>query len=855
MKKDTSSDRDRWAAVARILDGAFECRPGALDAFLEEACGGDAGLRREVEALLGAQERAPAFLDGDVVEFAAPAFDGPADPEPELCHVGPYRLVREVGRGGMGTVYLAERADGAFAHTVAIKVIRTDLDAGAVERRFRYERQILAQLRHPNIARLFDGGATPDGVLYFVMEYVEGRTLLEHCAGRRAGLDERLKLFGAACEAVQHAHHNLVVHRDLKPSNVLVTPEGEVKLLDFGIAKLLDEGARSEPGPATRLGLQPMTPEYASPEQLRGDAITTASDVYSLGVVLYELLTGSAPYPTDRRSAAELERIVSERIPVRPSEALRRRRPAADGGDPGVPQVPRDLDAIVMKALKKEPHERYPSATDLLLDVRRYLGGFPVAARDDSTRYRAMKFVSRNRVAVGFSGLALLSLLGGLVGTSFQAHVAARERDARRLEAERARATADFAVGLFDMVDPTQAQGRTVTVQDLVAAGDLRVSELAGQPTQQAMFMDVMGRVSAAIGLFEKADSLFSEAVALKETRLGASDPGVAESLLGLGGSLLMQNRLDEAEEALDRAQAIQLAAFGATDPRTLRAQNALGFAYHTLGDRARAESLLRRVVERGSEPELREHPEIVEARYNLARVLDYYGEHAEAEGILREVLWRREAALGPDHSQSADAAFALARNLASQGELEEAAALYQRAHDVYERVYGADNVYTAMSVYGRAQVQHRGGDLRGAAQGYRAAAAIYRTQSSSGEWEAYARVALGQVLVALGQPHDAEREIARGLELYQAAPVVDGEQVAVARSWLGRALSEQGRYAEAEATLLLARDSLSGRPHLARQADDALRHLVELYRAWNRPDEALVLEASRSESDREPGG
>lgn len=862
---------ERWARVSELLDAAFERTVEDRSAFLDEACAGDAELRQELEELLRVERHAPSFLERGALRLAERAFLSEASGKPHPDRVGSYRLLRELGRGGMGTVYLADRVDGAFDHTVAVKLVNSDIDFPAVERRFRYERQVLANLQHPHIARLLDGGATPDGMLYLIMEYVDGRNILDHCAHMRADLRERLRLFSCACEAVQHAHHALVVHRDLKPSNILVTDGGHVKLLDFGIAKLLDEGSRTDPGPVTRLGIQPMTPEYASPEQIRGDAVTTASDVYSLGVVLYELLTGTRPYATEHRSPAELERVVSDRVPPRPSSVVatkRRianasstRRQGSHGGrtwDPGgqvATGITRDLDAIVLRALKKEPTERYPSATELLEDIRRFLGGFPVSARDDSARYRASRFVGRNRIAVSLATMMVLSLVGGMIGTSWQARLAARERDARRLEAERAQATAEFAVGLFEAVDPAEAQGRPVTVRDLVGRGLGRVAELAGQPARQAMFMDVMARVSESVGDFETADSLYREALALKERHLGSADPAVAESLLGLGGSLLMQNRLDEAERALDRAQQIQIAAFGASDPRTLAYRSRLGLAHHTLANRERAETLLRDVISRADDPALENHPAILDARVNLARVLDFYGDHEQAEGHLRAVLERREADLGLDHPETAAGAFTLARNLTNQGRLQEAAVQYRRAHEVYERVYGPTNVYTAMSIYGLATVQHRSGALAEAEQGYRTAARLYAAQPSSREWEAYARVALGQVLVARSQPEEAERELNQGLELYLAAPVVDGSQIAVAWSWLGRALTQLGRLSEAEHLLLSAHDTLATREHLARQAADAARHLAALYRAWNRAEEALRWENRISEAEREPGG
>jgi len=367
------------------------------------------------------------------------------------------------------------------------------------------------------------------------------------------------------------------------------------------------------------------------------------------------------------------------------------------------------------------------------------------------------------------------------------------------------------------------------------------------------MFMDVMGRVSGAAGQFERADSLLRAAVALKEGHLGVTDPGIAESLLGLGESLMMQNHLEEAERILDRAHRLQVAAFGSSDARTLKSQNYLGFVHFTLDNPRRAEELLRGVIAKGDEPELRGRPEILDARYTLARVLDYYGNHTQAEVDIRAELRRQETERGPDHSKTVDVALQLGRNLVSQGKLDEAAAHYTHVRDVYERVYGGESVFAAMGIYSVAQVHHRRGALRDAEEAYRAAARIYATHPSSSRWHAYARVALGQVLVDLKRPQDAERELRHGLRLNLGGASVDQEQVAVARTWLGRALAEQRRYAEAEPVLLSAYDSLAGRSHMARQAKVAARHLVALYRAWNRPNDVRRYEALMSEAKRQP--
>jgi tetratricopeptide (TPR) repeat protein/predicted Ser/Thr protein kinase len=420
----TEQATERWLRIDRILQPAFDLPVAEREAYLDAACAGDTDLRREVESLLAADEEADDFLVEPVFKLAAP------DRSVAAGHrIGAYRVVRELGRGGMGAVYLAERADNQFEQQVAIKLVKRGMDTDEIVRRFRHERQILASLDHPNIARLFDGGSTEDGRPYFVMEYVAGRPLLEYCDQRRLDTTERLKLFLQVCAAVQHAHNNFVVHRDIKPSNILITGGGEVKLLDFGIAKLLNA---EEAGLTSAIGQRPMTPEYASPEQACGQNLTTASDVYALGVVLYELLTGHRPYQVNRATNEEVVRVICHQEPERPSVVV------SDAPDKLRRRLSGDLDNIVLTALRKEPERRYQSAAQLAEDIQRHLKGQPVAARPNTLGYRTGKFIRRNKTAVAAAALILLSLLGGMAATMRQMLVARDERD--RAEAQRLRA-------------------------------------------------------------------------------------------------------------------------------------------------------------------------------------------------------------------------------------------------------------------------------------------------------------------------------------------------------------------------------------------------------------------------------
>jgi eukaryotic-like serine/threonine-protein kinase len=414
--------RERWQHIREILGQALETDDRERTRYLDEACGGDAELRAEVESLLEADEQASRdFLTGRAIDHVANTVAGSRDADDSLRgrRIGSYLVLEEIGHGGMGTVYRAVRADDQYSKQVAVKVVRGGLGDKLAIQRFKAERQILANLDHANIARLLDGGTTEDGRPYVVMEFIEGLPIDEYCNRRKLSLRARLKLFCTVCSAVAFAHQRLVIHRDIKPGNILVTEEGEPKLLDFGIAKILDHDQQSDGGEATVTMLRLMTPEYASPEQVRGGVVTTSTDVYSLGVVLYGLLTGHRPYAAGSRTPHEMAQAVLDEEPERPSTLANR-------GDQR--RLRGDLDNIVMKALRKEPERRYASVEQFSDDIRKHLEGLPVSARPDTLVYRSSKFARRHRIAVIAAGLAVLALLGGMAATLREAYIARAER-------------------------------------------------------------------------------------------------------------------------------------------------------------------------------------------------------------------------------------------------------------------------------------------------------------------------------------------------------------------------------------------------------------------------------------------
>lgn len=540
--------------VNEVFLGALELRPGDRAPYLDIECAGDAALRAEVESLLAASEESGGFLEQpaplSVFAELGPEMPVVAEGLTGTC-IGPYRLVSPMGEGGMGTVYRAERADGASGRPVAIKLLHRDLDRGTMLRRFQTERQILASLDHPNIARLLDGGVTAEGRPYFVMELIEGRSLSAYAEEEKLSLRARLELFRLICGAVQSAHQKLVVHRDLKPANILVTAEGVPKLLDFGIAKLLDSETASE---RTATGMQLMTPAYASPEQVRGELISTSSDIYSLGVLLFELLTGAKPLKLPTGDPLAAARMVSEQEPPRPSSL----NPALAG----------DLDNILLKALAKEPGRRYGSAVELADDLRRHLQGLPVEARAATWRYRTGKFVRRHRWAVAATVLLVVTVVAGVAATLRETRRAqARFNDVRALSNSVLFEIHDAIQGLpgstqarelvvsraLQFLDKLAADsGTDLDLQEEIAAGYTRLGDVQGFSGRSNL-----GKQAAAQVSYLKALGL-REAIAAARPNDLEAQRNLGNALDLLGNSLQEQGEQKRSKDYFDRAHAIR---------------------------------------------------------------------------------------------------------------------------------------------------------------------------------------------------------------------------------------------------------------------------------------------------------
>jgi serine/threonine-protein kinase len=620
-----------WQRLQQIFDAAVDVDPASRPAFLDERCAGDPQLRQQVESLLlhygGDASRLDAAIDG---ALAASAFA----PNPEAGQrLGPYRIERPLGEGGMGMVYLAVRDDEVYRKQVAIKVLRAGLGSGSMQARFRSERQILAQLDHPNIARLLDGGTTGAGVPYLVMEYVAGEPITSWCDRRSLPLRGRLELFRNVCAAVEYAHAHLVVHRDLKPSNILVTDDGTPKLLDFGIAKLLsgDNGAAFTV-PVTEAGLRLMTPEYASPEQVRGDPVTTSCDVYALGVVLYELVTGRRPVTFESRTPIEIERRIADHVPPAPGT----------GGD---------LDNIILLALDKDPARRYATVDQLDADVARHLDGpsrhgAPGDAALPRAHVRAAAPAGRRR------GGRLRPAARRLRRRDVRRRRAARAR-ARSRRGGRARVATDCRLpgDIFNVSNPGEQRGRTITAQEILDQGAARIrTELADQPLVQATLMDTIGKVYQNLGLYDAARAQIERSVSLRQAALGADALETLQARNDLAEIDRSQSRFDAAEKELRAVLAARERLLPADDPKIAESLNNVGLVLRERNRYKEAEPLLRRALEIRRRTLGDRHVDTTVTMTNLGQVLDSEGRLDEAETVLRQALDIRSATLGSDH-------------------------------------------------------------------------------------------------------------------------------------------------------------------------------------------------------------
>ncbi len=786
----------RWQAIEALFHEVVALPESDRAAWLAAHCD-DSAVRAEVARLVAADAQlAAAPVIHDAVQAAARQVALAETDGASGRRIGPWRLVREIGRGGMGVVWLAERADGAYDAQVAIKQLRGALVSEELMRRFVTERQILAGLSHPHIARLVDGGAAPDGTPYLAMEYVPGTTITAWAATRSLDLAARLRLFLSVCDAVAYAHRALVVHRDLKPSNILVTPEGVPKLVDFGIAKLLHATGADETADS-----RPMTPAYASPEQVRGERITVATDVFSLGVVLYELLTGHQPFRDADDDAASSQRRILETEPPPLSQAGR-----AAEAPPGARVPPHllagDLDTIVRTALRKDPAERYASVDRLADDVRRHLEGRPVLARPSTAGYVLRKFLARHRAAA-LATTAGVVLLAGV--TAYYTWSLARARDVAERERATAEQTAAFLTTMFRSADPTAARGATLTVREALDVARTRMAtELVEQPAVRARLLLTMGATYANLSLFAVADTVLREALALADSEGGTGTVTAASVLERLARLQVertgAEGRFDEGRAFADRAVALREAA-GDPVPLAGALMSVAAFQLQSALDSAgrtyeRALALQRAAL--GDE-----HRDVLTTRYSLAMVAMRQGRVPAAIEQLADVHAAQGRVLPPDDPQRGQTANMLAVAWAQLDRHDSARVYYTEALTLAERVFGPDHAETAAALHNLATAVQALGERDSSLALLERALAIRRARfgPQSGP--------VANTLMTIGNAHNYAGAWSEAVPWYrEAIAVYDAVLPPLHRSAyyprfnLGLALNSLRRHAEAEPIL-----------------------------------------------------
>ncbi|MDQ3287320.1 MAG: serine/threonine-protein kinase [Pseudomonadota bacterium] len=848
---------DPRVRVDALFDQALDLEGQGRIAFLDRVTDGDAPLRAELNALLALVEGGAQALDPGSIAAGAlwqaiatgSAYDGL---DGSLASgsaidagrvVGAWRLQHELGRGGMGSVYLAARVDGGFEQRGALKLIRAGVDSDDFLLRFAQERQILATFDHPNIARLLDGGRDETGRPYLVMECVEGQPIDRHCDAGSLDVPQRVALFVAVARAVSYAHRHLVVHRDLKPSNIVVTSDGEVKLLDFGIAKVLSSGDAGMEA-LTRTSARLFTPEYATPEQLQGGSATTAADVYQLGLLLYELLCGQRAQRVLDGSAATLEDVVCRREPVRPSVQAMDSTPATLAARrttaPALRRELRgDLDTIVLKALRKAPERRYASASELADDLERWRQGKPVRARPESTRYRTGKFLKRHPFGVSAAAVLLVVLVAYAATVTLQARTITRERDRAQAEARKAEQVKALVLRLFQGADPQLSGGAQLTARELLDRGWSGIqAELAGEPDVRVELLDTIGEAYRQLGLYDRADPLFEQA--LLDARASTGSPLlVARALRSLGRLRGDQGRHDESEPMLRDALDRYRSALGDRHPEVAATLDEVGLVRFRRGDAAGAEDIYRRALEMRRALLGYEHVDVADSLDSLGLTLRQRGEYAAAEPLHSEALALRRRLLPPTHPNLARSMSDLALVRTDLGEYDSAEALYREARTIMAQAYGARHPHVATVANNLArllQVQRRfdeavpllrqaldirrealgerhetvaltfndlgltlgeSGDLAGAEVAYGQALAAYAPDH---HWRAATIFNLGRLAENRGDFAVAERHYRDALERQRRDYGPDHDRVGTDLNRLGVVLHRQGRLREAEA-------------------------------------------------------
>lgn len=876
-------ESERWQHIQGVFHDAASLPRSEQESLVRGRCGEDEELVSEVLAMLDQDANGSSLLDSGLAEVAGRTL---AHSDPLISKdFGPYHILRLLGEGGMGVVYLGERRD--FRSQVAIKVLRDAWLSPARRERFLSEQRTLAQLNHPAIARLYDAATLDDGTPYFVMEYVEGIPLTHYCRDHDCSIKERLQLFRAVCEAVQHAHANAIIHRDLKPSNILVRGDGAVRLLDFGIAKQIEGFDLAVD--QTTLGLRLMTPAYASPEQIRGDRIGVSTDVYSLGVILYELLAGELPFDLANLTPAEAAIIITDHEPGKPSVLVKRVRLDVGHSTPSAGTTLSkaawaDLDVLCLTAMHKDSRRRYPSVEALIRDVNHYLDGEPLEARPDTLRYRTAKFVRRNRqavVSVAFVLLAIVSLI-----TFFTMRLA-RARDAATEEAARTQRVQQFMTNLFQGGDEAAGPSDSLRVVTIVDRGVQQAKSLTSDPRIQAELYENLGSIYQKLGKYDQAETLLRSALDERKSLFGPDSVEVAESLVALGLLRSEQGHMEEAEQLVrqgldmdrrhlppqhpsvakallalgqilaqrasyDQAiqilnEAVRIESAPSVAPTDLAASlSALAAAQYSAGHYDASNSLYQRLLQMHRRIYGDRHPLVAEDLEQISSIQQDLGYYSEAERLQRQALEVDESYYGSNHPKVASDLTTLGRSLEYEKRYGEADAVLHRALSIQQQVFGPVHQSVADTLNELGNVANMRNDLDQAEVYARRVVDIYR--AVYGDHHNFVAVAISNLASVYMDKKDyprAEQMFRDAVRRFTETLGADNVNTGEAHIKLGRTLLREKRYKEAEVESRVGYDNLIKQTSSATSYIRAARKdLVADYEALNLPGQAARFRA-----------
>lgn len=880
-------DSTRWQRIQSLFHRATELPESERRSFLNAACGDDPELASEVIAMLEQDSAGNSLLDRRLADVAHQTL--PSRDDIPLKDFGLYRILGVLGEGGMGVVYLAQRSD--LGNQVAIKVLRDAWLSPSRRERFAREQRTLAQLNHPSIAQLYDADTLPDGTPWFVMERVEGAPLTEYCRRRQSSLEERLQLFRAVCEAVQYAHSNAVIHRDLKPSNILVKHDGTIRLLDFGIAKQME--GLDLPVDQTMTGLRLMTPAYASPEQIRGERVGIQTDVYSLGVILYELLAGQLPFDLSNLTPAEAATVITEHEPGKPSVAAK--RTTARAGIPAVDNAAwSDLDVLCLTAMHKELQRRYRSVEALIRDVDHFLAGEPLEARADTLGYRIGKFVHRNRRPVVATAVVFAAIVGLVVFFTVRL---TRARNLAQAKAAQTQRIQQFMMNLFQGGDEAAGPAMDMKVVTMMDRGVQQVQALNTDPRVQADLYETLGGIYQKLGKFDRADTLLQQAFGQRRLLFGQNSTEAAESLVALGQLRSDQAQYEEAEKLIRQGLDIERRTLPPDNAAVLTAETALGAvlasrgnydqaiqmldeavrlqsgggtqatpglanslselakAHYEAGHYKIADPLFRRLLEMHRQLYGMRHPLVADDLFSLGAVQQDLGYYSEAEKFCRQALDITQSYYGADHPKTAADLTALGRALLYQNKFDEATATLQQALAIQEHIYGAIHPAVAEAVNELGNVASLQSHYDEAGKQFRRVAEIYR--EIYGDHHYLVAIALSN----LAYNYLNKKDYVRAEELFRDVVrrftetlSADNVNTGIADIKLGRTLLRENRYADAQM------ESLAGYENLKKQANPgtsylraARKDLAAEYDALKEPEKAAKFRAELAAE--EPSG